>query len=75
VTDKRSHSAARLPQSSRKRSSKSASEIATPEENIIYLMIELERALKHPKMTGSAEFTTDLQRRLIALVTQIARKP
>jgi hypothetical protein len=74
LRNKRDDPATRLPQSSRKRCSKPAN-IPTPNENLIYLVSELQRALKHPKLTWSADVATDLQRRLIALVIQIARKP
>jgi hypothetical protein len=73
---KRNATAARFPQRSRKRSSNAAPDTATPDENLLYLMSELERALKHPKVTWSADLVSDLQRRVIQIFIEIvARKP
>jgi hypothetical protein len=72
----RNATAARFPQRSRKRSSDAAPGVATPDENLLYLMSELERALKHPKVTWSADLVTELQRRVIQIVIEIvARNP
>jgi hypothetical protein len=71
--DKRDDPVARR---SRKRISNSAPDIPTPGENLLYLMSELERAFRHPRVKWSADLATDLQRRLIQLFIEIAaRKP
>jgi hypothetical protein len=76
IKAKRNATAARLPRSSRKRSSNAAPDIATPDDNLLYLMSELEHALKHPKVKWSADLVTDLQRRLVQLFIEIAaRRP
>jgi hypothetical protein len=58
----------------RKSSSKSASDVATPNENILYLINELEHALKQPGVKWSSDLATDLLRRLVRLVVQIAAR-
>jgi hypothetical protein len=76
LKDKRDDPAARLPRRSRKRSSNSAPDTPTPDDNLLYLMSELERAFKHPKVKWSADLATDLQRRVIRLLIEIGvRKP
>lgn len=74
--DNRDEPEARFPRRRRKRSSNAASDGPTPNENLLYLMSELERALKHPGMKWSTDLAIDLQRRLVQLITQIvARTP
>jgi hypothetical protein len=61
----------RDPQKSRKRSFASALVIPTPNDNILYLVSELERAFKHPKVMWSPDLVTDLQRRLDQLIVHL----
>jgi len=50
--------------------------MTTPDENVLYLLSELERALKHPEVSWSADLVTHLQHRVIQLFIEIvARKP
>jgi len=43
----------------------------TPNDNLIYLLIELERAVKHANMVWSRELAISVQRKLVDLIQHL----